>query len=295
MSASETAVVVPVEPQHPDALAVEPLNPKRERLDPALLGKIRNLLKAVGYIQHDARNEFHKYNYLSDKRVKEKVQPALVDIGLWMKTDDEELDLIPFETTNKQGQKSHNWLAKVRVRWTLYDTETGESTSGRCHGVGIDTGDKALYKAYTGGSKYMWRALCQIASGDDPENEAGSTEKAQAVAEKKLKRAKNSIERVAGKTDLKGMIQAITGMKEKLRQVHPNGEGAGADRYYDTLAKFGVTHGNDKRFMADQDLARNCWKALAQDLADCKSMTASGEQMGLVPADAVLGAKVGVD
>ena len=262
-------------------------------VDPGLLAKVKAVMAAVGYIQHDAAVNFPgtHYNYLSDQRIKQAVQPALVEHGLWLSTSDEALELIPFN--NKKGDPQ--WLAKVKVRWTLHDVDTGASVSGCYHGTGIDASDKALYKAYTGGSKYLWRNLLAIASGDDPENEAGSTEKAQAVAEQKLAKAKNSIERVAGKTDLKGMIQAITGMKEKLRQVHPNGEQAGEDRYYETLQRFGVKHGNDKKFMADQELARNCWKALAQDLADCKSMTASGEQMGLVASEAVLAAKVGVE
>jgi hypothetical protein len=51
------------------------------------------------------------------------------------------------------------------------DTESDEIIEGSFEGSGIDQGDKALYKAITGGIKYILSSTFLIPTGDDPENE----------------------------------------------------------------------------------------------------------------------------
>ena len=67
--------------------------------------------------------------------------------------------------------------AEVIVQLTVFDSETGESNSVTAPGYAEDwsykdnkaTGDKAVYKALTGATKYAVRSFFCLPSEDDPE------------------------------------------------------------------------------------------------------------------------------
>lgn len=64
-----------------------------------------------------------------------------------------------------------NLLVTLDYSWV--DVETGETADGRWAGVGWDkSGDKAIYKAFSGALKYLVLDTFMIPTGDDPE--AGS-------------------------------------------------------------------------------------------------------------------------
>jgi len=56
------------------------------------------------------------------------------------------------------------------VEYTFVDADTGESFTCKMPCAGVDTADKGIYKAITGGNKYFLLKTFQISSGgDDPE------------------------------------------------------------------------------------------------------------------------------
>jgi hypothetical protein len=59
----------------------------------------------------------------------------------------------------------------VKMTFTWYDTETGESLVVEWAGSGSDKGDKGLYKAMTGAEKYVLLKTFLVPTGDDPEAE----------------------------------------------------------------------------------------------------------------------------
>jgi hypothetical protein len=66
-------------------------------------------------------------------------------------------------------------IAKAVIEYEVTDTKTGESLTVRWAGTGHDApGDKALFKATTGTTKYFLSQLLGIPFGTDPEVELGS-------------------------------------------------------------------------------------------------------------------------
>src|SRR6202045_3796544 len=57
------------------------------------------------------------------------------------------------------------------MAYTFIDVDTGEEITAKVAGQGLDSGDKAPYKAMTGALKYALLQSFLIATGDDPEDE----------------------------------------------------------------------------------------------------------------------------
>lgn len=127
--------------------------------------KLRQLLKARGILQKKGNNKFDNYKYFSEAQYKELFTELFVEAGLELNYS--EIDYIPFEGTEKQGQGRI-----ARIEFQLFDTETGFFETSVVSGEGIDKGDKAGYKAYTGALKYYLADKFMVATGDDPEKES---------------------------------------------------------------------------------------------------------------------------
>lgn len=68
-------------------------------------------------------------------------------------------------------------IAKAVIEYEVADTETEESLKLRWAGTGHDEpGDKALFKATTGTSKYFLASLLGIPFGTDPEEDSPAAE-----------------------------------------------------------------------------------------------------------------------
>lgn len=59
----------------------------------------------------------------------------------------------------------------AKFQFEIIDRETGEREVYQAFGSGADTGDKGLYKAYTGAIKYFLANNYLVAEGNDPEND----------------------------------------------------------------------------------------------------------------------------
>src|ERR1700731_578035 len=57
------------------------------------------------------------------------------------------------------------------MAYTFIDVDTGEEITAKVAGQGLDSGDKAPYKAMTGALKYALLQSFFLATGDDPEDE----------------------------------------------------------------------------------------------------------------------------
>ena len=59
-----------------------------------------------------------------------------------------------------------------KLVFRLFDTDTGFYEETTITGEGMDKGDKAGYKAYTGALKYYLANTFMVATGDDPEKDS---------------------------------------------------------------------------------------------------------------------------
>src|SRR5699024_2079991 len=140
-----------------------------------LVKKLAKVMDQVKYIEKKGYNKFHKYHYATESDVSEKVREVLAENDVIMLPD-----VVEHETRehiNQRGNKEY--IATVTVKFTIIDGETGEQLSIHGIGEGQDAGDKAVYKAITGATKYALMKTFMIPTGDDPEADSGVDERNQ--------------------------------------------------------------------------------------------------------------------
>jgi len=127
----------------------------------SIAAKVMQVMRKVGYVQKDGKNEFQGYKYASEANAIAAIRPALVEAGLFM---------IPSVESVSQDQHGNT---NVLVIYRIFDEE-GHFISFRAAGSGNDknskgVGDKGIYKALTGASKYALLKTFMLETGDDPE------------------------------------------------------------------------------------------------------------------------------
>lgn len=126
---------------------------------------VRRALKEKGVLQKGGENTFDRYKYFSEAQYKALFTALLADNDLELKFS--ELDYQTFQGPEKQANGR-----MPRLEFSLFDCETGFFETTVITGEGIDKGDKAGYKAYTGALKYYLADTFMVATGDDPEKES---------------------------------------------------------------------------------------------------------------------------
>lgn len=137
------------------------LNAKLQQKKSAL----RKELSERGVLKREGNNTYDKYKYFSEAQYKELFTELLPKHGLELNFN--EIDYITFSVEGKQPNGR-----MPKLEFYLYDTETGFYEVTTITGEGIDKGDKAGYKAYTGALKYYLADKFMVATGDDPETES---------------------------------------------------------------------------------------------------------------------------
>ncbi len=126
---------------------------------------VRKVLKEKGILKKGGENKFDNYSYFSEAQYKELFTELFSDHGLELNFT--ELEYNTFEGTEKQANGR-----MPKLEFILIDVETGFFETTAITGEGIDKGDKAGYKAYTGALKYFLADKFMVATGDDPEKES---------------------------------------------------------------------------------------------------------------------------
>jgi hypothetical protein len=131
--------------------------------------------QSIGHIAKGGRNDFHKYDYVTDADVLDKVRDALYAQGVAV--------LVNVVTVEHHFGEDKNVFTTVRGDVTFTDSESGEQMVAGFAGTGSDKGDKGYYKAVTGGVKYQLLKTLLIPTGDDPEatDESGKSTRQQPV------------------------------------------------------------------------------------------------------------------
>ena len=128
---------------------------------------LRKALKEKGVLKKGGTNTFDKYSYFSEAQYKELFTELFSDTGLELSFN--EVEYNTFTGSEKQANGR-----MPRLTFILTDIDTGFYEETTITGEGIDKGDKAGYKAYTGALKYYLANTFMVATGDDPEKESPS-------------------------------------------------------------------------------------------------------------------------
>jgi len=130
--------------------------------------KLLEVSKAIKYLKKDKRNTGQNYNYLSEAKIKEIIKAEFEKQGVLFNYSTEDITQYEISPTHK-GTKQ--FVTNIKGTYNFLDVDSEVGISGTWGGSGMDTGDKGLYKAITGGIKYVLNTNFLIPSGDDPEND----------------------------------------------------------------------------------------------------------------------------
>jgi hypothetical protein len=130
----------------------------------SIFPKIAKVMSQVSRVPKNGYNSFHKYNYATESDLTESIRPILLEAGLAF-------------FSNVLEQERDGEFSKVKMEFILADVETGEVLKSTYWGEGQDKGDKGLYKAYTGATKYFLMKTFLIPTGDDPEADSSVDER----------------------------------------------------------------------------------------------------------------------
>jgi hypothetical protein len=156
----------PIEP-----VAPVPTSPGTEdfvRLN--LRQKLAEVRRRIGYIQKRGHNERFNYSYVTAADIAGSVGDILSELGVVVIPS---LENITYESAPGRGETTR--MAQVVMAYTFSDVDSGEEIVAKVAGQGLDTGDKAPYKAMTGALKYALLQSFLLATGDDPEDERMET------------------------------------------------------------------------------------------------------------------------
>ncbi len=144
----------------PNAAAIE--NPLRLNLRQ----KLAEVRRRIGYIQKRGHNERLNYSYVTAADIAGSVGDILSELGVVVIPC---LENITYESATGRGETTR--MARVVMAYTFSDVDSGEEIVAKVAGQGLDSGDKAPYKAMTGALKYALLQSFLLATGDDPEDE----------------------------------------------------------------------------------------------------------------------------
>ncbi len=130
-----------------------------------LVLELTKIQKELDKIEKDGKNNRQGFDYVSEAQVKSKLQNKLADHGIMIIPHYEIMNSWTSQTSNG---KTMNY---VSVMGTFKLTNGSDELVGSMPGIGMDSGDKAIYKAETGAQKNFLMQLFLMSTGDDPEND----------------------------------------------------------------------------------------------------------------------------
>lgn len=137
----------------------------------AALQRKKSMLRAElserGILPKKGENTFDRYKYFSEAQYKQLFEELFPKHGLELQASEEDYSM--YQGTEKQSNGR-----QVKICFRLHDTETGFYEESWFTGEGLDKGDKAGYKAFTGALKYFLGVTFMVATGDDAEAESPS-------------------------------------------------------------------------------------------------------------------------
>lgn len=167
--------------------------------------------------EKDGINRHQSYKYITEKQYKQNFRKALEQAGLLWKMETLEYQYVPDVT-----EKQHMIICKFKG--VLIDPESGETEEYIFYGSGADNGDKALYKAVTGGHKFFLAANFNVAEDMEPENDADEMPKnTPPVTPERREEIKGKLTDKDGPAT-KMQITALKKALAMLREVDPSQE-----------------------------------------------------------------------
>jgi len=128
----------------------------------SLFGKLMDVAKAVDAVAKKGRNDFHKYDYVTER-----------DVAVIFRNELFSRNLLLFQDEADDAVRDGD-VTGISINFTFVDVDSHESYTFTLPGQGQDKGDKGVYKAITGAQKYALLKTFLVPTGDDPEGSDAS-------------------------------------------------------------------------------------------------------------------------
>lgn len=136
------------------------------RTPKGLIAKLADACNAVGGVEKKGRNEFQKYTYVRAADISKVFRRELFNRNVLLTSN--ELEVTEKDVPTNSGGTMH--YLTLKVEYTLHDGDSRDELKSIAFGMGMDSGDKAIWKAKTGALKYFLRGLGIVPDErDDPE------------------------------------------------------------------------------------------------------------------------------
>jgi hypothetical protein len=132
--------------------------------------KLAVVRRRIAYVQKRGHNPRFNYNYVTAADIAGAVGDILAELGVVIVP---RLESISHEAVRPSGGGTEH-VTHVVMSYSFVDVDTAEEITVKTAGEGLDSGDKAPYKAMTGALKYALLQSFLLATGDDPEEERSS-------------------------------------------------------------------------------------------------------------------------
>ena len=182
--------------------------------------KLIEVSKAIEYLEKDKSNKMQGYKYLSEAKVKEVIKKQFEEHGILFNYSTYEIREYEISPTHK-GTKQYTTIARGNYQFINIDNSE-EKIVGNWAGSGSDTGDKGLYKAITGGIKYVLNTNFLIPTGDDPENDVNNDKPTNKSANKPVnsKEIKDLLDLAfTSERTREAFMKSFKGTDEELKKV----------------------------------------------------------------------------
>jgi len=176
------------------------------------LQKLKNLQDIMSEFswEKDGINRHQSYKYVTEKQYKQNFKKALKQAGLIWK-----METIGYEFVPAISDKMHMVICNFRGQ--IIDPDTGEREEYLFSGSGADNGDKALYKAVTGGHKFFLASNFNVAEDNDPESDEAEAPKVSNIPPTPEKREEIKQELID--KDGKATKMQINSLKKALKML----------------------------------------------------------------------------
>lgn len=179
--------------------------------------KARDILKEKGVLEKKGENTYDNYKYFTEAQYKEIANELLVGAKLEIKGE-----LLKME--NYTGTGNMTVGRRATMAYQLHDIDTGFYEETVIEGEGLDRGDKAGYKAYTGAIKYFLANTFLIPTGDDPETESPEADGKTKGSAKKPKAkptlaTENQLKVLESNKDNETVVKALEYYKKEIKAL----------------------------------------------------------------------------
>lgn len=132
-----------------------------------LHSKMNKIRAAISHIEKSGENKGQGYKYATEADTAHAIRSAMIEHNVSLVFSSECSGMREI-----QGSRGPIPVLMVKLSGAWVDCETGYADPFSFDGEGMDSGDKAIYKAHTGAEKYLLLKTFLIPTGDDPEKDS---------------------------------------------------------------------------------------------------------------------------